>query len=68
LSLCQLPPATDIGLPMLPPPCAITGREQVQQNAPQNARLNLLNDLVGARKQRRRHVEAERPRGLEVDR
>jgi hypothetical protein len=32
LGLCQLlPPAPDIGLPMLSPLCARTGREQVQQ-------------------------------------
>ena len=31
--LCQLlPPAPDIGSPMLPPPCAMSGHEQVQQN------------------------------------
>ena len=40
---------------------ARSGREQMQQVAP------LLDHLVGAREERLRHSEAERPCGLEVD-
>jgi hypothetical protein len=46
---------------------AKSGREQMQQKAPQNARLNLLDHLIGGGEQRRRHGEAEHPGGLEVD-
>src|SRR6516164_5423183 len=46
--LCQLlPPAPDIGLPMLPPPCAKSGCEQSQQGSP------LFDNLVGPREQHR---------------
>src|SRR6516225_8524920 len=43
LGLCQLlPPAPDIGLPMLPPPCAMRRPEQVQhKRARQGARQSL---------------------------
>jgi hypothetical protein len=40
--------------------------EQVQQQSVQ--KLGLLDDLVGAREQRRRHIKTERSRSLEVDR
>jgi hypothetical protein len=40
---------------------AISGREQSQQNNP------LFDHVVGAAEYRRRHGEAERPGGLEID-
>src|SRR5262249_42075320 len=43
---------------------AITGREQMQQEDVPVARL--LDHLVGAPEQRRRHVEAKRLRSLEI--
>ena len=49
----------DIAAPTLR---AISGCEQVQQ------RIALLDHLVGAGEERRWHVEAERSRGLEVNR
>jgi protein-S-isoprenylcysteine O-methyltransferase Ste14 len=41
--------------------CVRSGCEQSQQGSP------LFDQLVGAGEHRRRHVEAERPRGVEVD-
>jgi hypothetical protein len=38
---------------------ARTGREQVQQDAPENAPSNLLDHLVGAREQHRRNVQSD---------
>ena len=62
LGLCQLlPPAPDIGLPMLPPPCAKSCREQSQQ------RLDLLDHLVGDCEHAWRDGEPERQGRLEVD-
>ena len=49
-----------VGVP-LSPLCAKTGREHMQQTA------LLFDHLVGAGEQRRRHGEAERLGGLEVD-
>jgi CRISPR/Cas system-associated protein endoribonuclease Cas2 len=46
---------------------ATSGREQVQQNAPQNGHLNLLNDLVGTRKYRRRYLKTQHLGRLEID-
>jgi hypothetical protein len=52
-------PKSDI---VLCPLGAITGREQAQQGNP------LFDHLIGAGDECRRHVEAERPGGFEVDR
>src|SRR6516164_4451980 len=60
-ALCQLWPAADITLLGLPPLCANSGREQVQQDC------YLLDDLVGAGEQRGRHFEAEHPCGLSIN-
>jgi hypothetical protein len=49
----------------LGPLSAITGREQMQQTT--CADVTLFDHLVGASEQRWRHVEPERPGGLEVD-
>src|SRR5262247_372445 len=46
--------------------CARTGREQTQQ--PECPEGRLLNDLVGRDLQRQRHCEAQRLRGVKVDR
>jgi hypothetical protein len=46
---------------------ATSGREQVQQNAPQNGHLYLLNDLVGTRKYRRRYLKTQHLGRLEID-
>jgi hypothetical protein len=44
------------------------GREQVQQDdSPREGTPNLLNDLVGAREQRRRDIDAKRLGRLQVD-
>jgi hypothetical protein len=62
LGLCQLlPPAPDIGLPMLPPLCAKSCREQLQQGRP------LFDHLVGEQLHRVGDVEAERAGRLHVD-
>ena len=61
LGLCQLlPAAPDIGLPMLPPPCANTGREQVQQSS-------LFDDLVGDSHDARGDDELERFGSIQVN-
>jgi hypothetical protein len=47
---------------------ASSGREQVQQDdPPREATPNLLNDLVGAREQRRRDIDAEHLGRPQVD-
>jgi hypothetical protein len=47
------------------PKNANNGRERVQQWMQPEGQL--LDHLVGGREQRRRHLEAERPGGLEID-
>src|SRR6516162_7573947 len=64
-SPCQLSPAPDMRSNEATPLCAIRRREQVQQCA--WTRRQLLDYLVGARGKRRRHIEAERLRSLEID-
>ena len=46
---------------------AISGPAQVQQNSLQKAPLDLLDHLVGERKQPVRNLDAERLGGLEID-
>jgi hypothetical protein len=56
-----IPPVADVSLRRSEPPLrAIFCREQMQQMA------SLLDHLVDERQQRRRNVDAERLRGLEV--
>jgi len=50
-----------------PPLRAITGREQVQQDAPENAPSNLLDHLVSAQHQASRDFVADALRDLEID-
>src|SRR6516164_11751345 len=48
LGLCQLlPPAPDIGLPMLPPPCAMRRPEQVQHKRARKGARQSLNGRYG---------------------
>jgi hypothetical protein len=49
LGLCQLlPPAPDIGLPMLPPPCAKSRPEQVQQWHMQKPAYSITSSAVAS--------------------
>src|SRR6516165_10410719 len=64
-ALCQLWPAADITLLGLPPLCANSSREQMQQPTYTNGRS--FDDLVGAGEQLWRHVKAERLRSDQAD-
>ena len=46
---------------------ARAGREQVQQDAPERAPPNLLDDLVGAQQKCFRNCQAERLGGFKID-
>jgi hypothetical protein len=62
-----LPKADVNSPPWLPPLCAISRREQVQQDSPEKTPPNLFNNLVGQREQLVRHGQAKCLGGRQID-
>jgi hypothetical protein len=64
-NISALPARADVGADIIEPPVsAKSGREQAQQR---RAVARLFDHLVGAGEQRRRHLDAERLRGGQID-